>query len=369
MQQAEAPKPVNEHRYLTLDALRGLAALTIVQFHTWNFFGKVYFPHAHLGVDFFFLLSGFVITVAYQKKLNTTWTTGAFLKVRSIRLYPTYFLGLILGAIITFFAEVHTTHRLSLATFATFFAMGLLVLPNFWFLPLPTGRIYPFNFPTWTLFGETLANIFHTLFLRRRSMRFMVILAIVSGLVEIACIIHFRTIDVGVQRHDVFLIVPRVVFPYVLGSILYRKWPNGLPGPRISPFLCGAALVGILMVPTFTGHDAWYDFFIAFFIWPLLLLVSAKAVVGPAMGHVFKLLGAISYTLYVLHIPLENFYLFLWPRLFHGEPAQFTPWAGILFMILAVTASVVADKYYDIPVRNYLRRRFQPSASPPPPLF
>jgi peptidoglycan/LPS O-acetylase OafA/YrhL len=362
-------KPANEHRYLTLDALRGLAALTIVQFHTFNFFGKVYFPHAHLGVDFFFLLSGFVITVAYQKKLDTTWSTGAFLKVRFIRLYPMYFLGLLLGALIALIVDVHTNHRMSMSLLATFFAMGILVFPNFWFLPLPTGRIYPLDFPAWTLFGETLANILHTLFLRRRSMRFMVILAIISGLAEIASIIHFRTIDVGVQRHDVFLILPRVTFPYVLGSILYRRFPNGLPGPRIDPFFCGAALVGILMVPTFVGHDAWYDFFIAFFIWPILLLVSAKAIVTPALGHVFKLLGAISYTLYVLHIPLERCYEFLWPRLFHGEPAQFTPWAGILFITLAVIASVLADKFYDIPVRDYLRKRFQPSASPPPPLY
>ena len=83
--------PGNAHRFETLDALRGLAALTVVQMHLpFLFAAHMPFPHAYLAVDFFFMLSGFVLNYAYGSRLAQGWSTmlfcatGCFVFTRSI---------------------------------------------------------------------------------------------------------------------------------------------------------------------------------------------------------------------------------------------------------------------------------------------
>src|SRR5882762_11377334 len=84
------------HTFVLLDALRGAAALCVVVYH---YVGILYNhkwewpPSAFLAVDFFFLLSGFVIMHAYARRLAAGMPTQQFFMVRLIRLYPLYFLG------------------------------------------------------------------------------------------------------------------------------------------------------------------------------------------------------------------------------------------------------------------------------------
>jgi peptidoglycan/LPS O-acetylase OafA/YrhL len=95
MERSSNPQAVG--RFTLLDALRGIAALVVVQFHLHELFGRLIFPHGYLAVDFFFMLSGFVLRFAYQQRLDTGWSLSRFLRVRLIRLYPLYLLGLLLG--------------------------------------------------------------------------------------------------------------------------------------------------------------------------------------------------------------------------------------------------------------------------------
>ncbi len=85
------------HRFLALDAMRGVAALIVVFFHSPGLFGRFLFTRGYLAVDFFFMLSGFVLTFAFQSKLDAGLKTVTFVKQRLVRLYPLYFLGLTLG--------------------------------------------------------------------------------------------------------------------------------------------------------------------------------------------------------------------------------------------------------------------------------
>ena len=85
-------------RYETLDALRGLAALAVVVFHL----GQVRLapdlvPHGYLAVDFFFVLSGFVVAHAYEEALRGSLSFRSFALRRAIRLYPLAILGATAG--------------------------------------------------------------------------------------------------------------------------------------------------------------------------------------------------------------------------------------------------------------------------------
>ena len=115
-------------RYATLDGLRGVAAAFVVCYHTQIFRGcSAIAPHGYLAVDFFFLLSGFVIASAYEKKLEAGFTVPEFFKHRVIRLYPVALAGVLLGAL-RLLAQ-YTIHPFGSEP-APWVALAILLLPE-----------------------------------------------------------------------------------------------------------------------------------------------------------------------------------------------------------------------------------------------
>lgn len=88
--------------YNILDGLRGVAALTVVCFHLFEAYATSHLDqkinHGYLAVDFFFILSGFVVGYAYDDRWKTMCITD-FLKRRFIRLHPMVVLGAVIGAV------------------------------------------------------------------------------------------------------------------------------------------------------------------------------------------------------------------------------------------------------------------------------
>ena len=91
--------------YELLDGLRGVAALLVVWYHVFEgyaFAGGTLIEginHGYLAVDFFFILSGFVIGYAYDDRWGRSLTLKNFFKRRLIRLHPMVVMGAVLGAI------------------------------------------------------------------------------------------------------------------------------------------------------------------------------------------------------------------------------------------------------------------------------
>ena len=95
--------------YKLLDGLRGVAALLVLWYHVHEGFAFAgsspvikCINHGYLAVDFFFMLSGFVIGYAYDDRWKTNLTLGNFFKRRLIRLHPMVVLGALLGAVCFF---------------------------------------------------------------------------------------------------------------------------------------------------------------------------------------------------------------------------------------------------------------------------
>ena len=92
--------------YEILDGLRGVAAVMVVAFHLLeahsggNHLAQI-INHGYLAVDFFFMLSGFVIGYAYDDRWNRM-SIGTFFKRRVIRLHPMVIMGSIIGALFFF---------------------------------------------------------------------------------------------------------------------------------------------------------------------------------------------------------------------------------------------------------------------------
>src|SRR5215469_9945636 len=86
--------------FYTIDGLRGIAALLVVCRHIVPLHGnRLNFPSSYLAVELFFLFSGFVIAHAYDKRFDAGMSFWEFVKARIIRLYPLYFLGLMIAVL------------------------------------------------------------------------------------------------------------------------------------------------------------------------------------------------------------------------------------------------------------------------------
>ena len=93
----------NPH-YALLDGLRGVAAMLVVWHHVfegYQFAGNrpyiEYMNHGYLAVDFFFILSGFVIGYAYDDRWGNSLTLAKFFCRRLIRLHPMVIMGALIG--------------------------------------------------------------------------------------------------------------------------------------------------------------------------------------------------------------------------------------------------------------------------------
>ena len=179
--------------YELLDGLRGVAALLVVFYHIFEglSFAAGGTPittinHGYLAVDFFFILSGFVIGYAYDDRLGKTMTTGNFFKRRLIRLHPMIIMGVILGAIaflIQGSVQWDGKHvAISAVMLSTLCAMFFIpALPGARYEVRGNGEMFPLNGPCWSLFFEYIGNILYALFIRRLSNKALTIVVVLLG--------------------------------------------------------------------------------------------------------------------------------------------------------------------------------------------
>lgn len=354
-----------KHKFVVLDALRGIAALAVVMHHTCDYMGRCWFPRGYLAVDFFMLLSGFVLALAYQSRLDSGWSTASFLKVRLIRLYPLYFAGLFLGFLSYILPFLDPTHRFSPSHTWLFFALGIFLIPAIPAIPVAAPGAFPLNFASWSLFSEALANVAHALILRRRSQRFLVVLIVLNGLAFLILSILHKDVSFGPGRIGIFLVFPRIFFGYLVGIFLFRHWGSRLPTLKIPSIVPCILLLAPLMIPTIGRYSYLLDFLLIITILPALVLLGACIIPSPATMGTFRLLGTVSYAIYIIHTPLQRSFDAIWWHVTGHVPALSAPWSGLLFILLAFVISTAFERFYDAPLRARLTERFRgPRALP-----
>lgn len=129
----------------------------------------------YLAVDLFFMLSGFVIALNYNDKIISGLGVTKFFQLRLLRLYPTYFVGAVLGI----FRQIGGVllglpHSLSVTQqiLAGICAIAMLPFPYAGDEPI---SLFPLNNPSWSLFLEFVVNIAFAFVLFRLSSRALLI--------------------------------------------------------------------------------------------------------------------------------------------------------------------------------------------------
>ena len=180
---------------LLLDALRGVAALIVLYYHCFECFGyeiaegtglfTQHCDHGYLAVDFFFLLSGFVIAYAYDDR--RTMTFGTFARRRLIRLHPMVVAGAVIG-LVCYLADGGTNWSGQVVQpgyVALAFAMTLVMLPVApgWGTDVRgNNEMFPLNGPQWSLFFEYIGNILYALLLRRLPTKALAVVVAATGI-------------------------------------------------------------------------------------------------------------------------------------------------------------------------------------------
>ena len=355
------------HRFEGLDLLRGIAAGSVVLLHWFDGNGSPWFHYGHLAVDFFFLLSGFVIARSYEARLLGTMGFSRFMTVRLIRLYPMIVMGIVLGlsrAVLRgHFAPEYAAapSEYELAAFA-----NVLMLP----LPFATRlgpSIFPLNAVFWSLFFELAANAFYAAGIRRLSNRVLttIVLASFAGLaaVVLAGVNHSGGLTAGADIHTWGGGFFRVGFSFFLGVLLYRQWAQGgwLFQFSANTALISAILLLLLSLPAGTLLPIEEVGLVAL-VFPVFLILAANHNSGPVLAKASLAMGALSYPLYVIQVPV--LWIFTGALKFARVPMPF--WlAGILAMAAAGSTAFVILKVYDEPVRTLLASAARPRARQP----
>ena len=372
-------------RYEILDGLRGVAAMLVVAYHLFETYygGKPDQPinHGYLAVDFFFVLSGFVIGYAYDDRWNKM-STWAFFKRRLIRLHPMVIFGTLFGALMFYFGSCSTFPLINETPW------WLVLLVMFWcftIIPLPDtmdirgwAETNPLNGPAWSLQWEYIANILYALFIRKLS---KLALGICVFLFAILTVILCLNIDVtgflaerdwaaytvvggwSTTPDQLQVGITRLLYPFFCGLLISRM--GKLIKMKGGFWWCSLMIVIVLAMPWMglgtEGAERWtnglYEAFCIIVCFPIIVAMGAGSSVMGKSKAINRFLGEISYPLYITHYPLIYMQM-SWAESHKDAPLSTHIFVAVCIFMLAILVAYGSYKLYDLPVREWLKKKW-----------
>lgn len=367
--------------YELLDGLRGVAALLVLWYHInegFAFAGSVNgvgdgliksFNHGYLAVDFFFILSGFVIGYAYDDRWHKGFSMKEFFRRRLIRLHPMVVMGAIIGAVAFILqgsVQWDGTHIATSAVMLSLLCAMFMIpaVPGCRYEVRGNGEMFPLNGPSWSLFFEYIGNILYALFLRRLPTKALGLLTALTGIglawFAVTDISGYGSIGVGWTLDTVNFCggMLRMLFPYTMGMFLSRIF---IPIPiKVSNrfIFCSLVLFVLLAFPYLDPKggicvNGIFEMMCVIIVFPVLVLIGASG--GQKESKACKLLGDISFPLYIVHYPVM--YLFYSWLIKTGKYSFSETWpVAIGVMAVCIVLAFLCLKLYDEPVRRRLSR-------------
>lgn len=288
------PAPV---RLPLLDGMRGVAALCVLAYHEGSLHGTPgLMGNSYLAVDFFFLLSAFVLTRAFERRFAGGMGTRAFMVLRVARLWPLMAVAALLGAL-------EATLR------GNTMGLGAALIRHLLFVPrLEQGaQLFELNGAQWSLLFELLANLAHVAILWRLRTALVGAIAGLSALALLWSGFHYGALNLGWTGTGAWVGLVRVGCFYGLGIVMARLLPRNVPERWTSwrvPLLgLPAIIMAVGLVP---GENtsivfAWAAILLGF---PALILTGLLCALPPRVVPLLDWLGRLSFPLYAIHLPL-----------------------------------------------------------------
>lgn len=350
-----SPEGLTKPHFPILDGLRGTAALLVVGFHLM----EGYFPdfskhpmhHGYLAVDFFFLLSGFVIGYAYDDRW-ARMTVMDFFRIRLIRLHPLVIASMLIGGLAFYFDPFSTTSP-------TVSALKLLAIVFWGFTLLPHQDVrgwdetHSLNGPLWSLLQEYLANVVYALIGRRMNRTILIAFVIIWGVILTGVAVWRGDLAAGWGYNTFWIAIVRMMFPFFAGLLLYRTgFMIRIPAAYL---ICSLLLAGLFFFPTYP-FDGWYEAACIIIAFPLIVAMGAGGSISGRWAQICNFAGIISYPIYIIHYPFMYIYM-EWIHLNPDPGTIIIVGTALLFFFIGLAYVVL--KRYDEPVRNWLKANWR----------
>lgn len=339
-----------------IDGLRGIAALAVVIFHYHHFYlvdhldrpnmppaeaqayGTWLFPvytYGHHAVELFWVISGFVFAHVYLNRPATLW---GFSVARFARLYPLHLATLLIVAGLQIASQVATGHwQIYGSNDLRHFILHLGFASNWSTL----NRGLSFNGPIWSVSLEIIAYALFFLalpLLRRFGLPMAVVLCAAAW--------GMTLVDLPLLRARVFACAGY----FFLGCALY-----GLLG-RVGPRAWGA--VGVAAVVAVGGIVLGGEAVVISAVSACLILMLALLEGRVNLGAWVQRLGDMSYSIYLVHVPLQMMVLFIADTAFGGSRAFADhPLTMPVYLLVVVVVADLAYRQFEKPVGRVLRQR------------
>jgi peptidoglycan/LPS O-acetylase OafA/YrhL len=364
-----------KRHYPILDGLRGVAAVLVVVFHLFEAHAANRFEqivnHGYLAVDFFFLLSGFVIGYAYDDRWHRMSTTE-FLKRRLIRLHPMIVVAMVIGAVMFYTQGGSTVFPYVDGTppwlMLVLMVVGMLLIPlGPQFDIRGWSEMYTLNAPAWSLFYEYVANLLYALVVRKFSRTLLGLCVFVFACVLVHYLVTGPQGDViggwSLEPEQVRIGLTRLLFPFFAGLLLSRTVRVGRV--RHAFLVCSVIVTAALALPRFGNEQTlWmnglYESACIILVFPLVVWLGASGDVHSGKAaRICDFLGALSFPLYITHYA----FIYTYTAWVARNKVPLADGLPVMALVLAgsVAFAVLCLRCYDMPVRAWLTRRFMPA--------
>ncbi len=337
-----------------LNGMRGLAAIVILVFHFMEIiiadFSRIYIAHGFLAVDFFFVLSGFVIAYAYDKRV-AGMGLKTFIKIRLIRLQPLVVIGSIIG-LLTFLFDPYT----NLYAIYGFKETAMLFITSVFMIPYPIVseryfNLFNLNAPSWSLFWEYVANLVYATILFRASKKILTTVALIGAAALFYIGWQYGNLLGGWNDETFFHGLARISFSFSMGMLVHRS--GWIIKNRLGLIGMSALLMLAFLVP-YNEQWTWIvEPIIVVFYFPLLVSLGAGASLSSKHHSINKFSGDISYPLYMTHYP----FMWIFANYVVAEEPSMAQlgWVIPVSTIALIAFAYVVSELIDAPIRSYLK--------------
>lgn len=366
-------------RYEILDGLRGVAAVLVVFYHILEMYSKgpayQHLNHGYLAVDFFFLLSGFVIGYAYDDRWDKM-TTWGFFKRRLVRLQPMVIMGTVIGACLYYFSQGDGFSLIGHVPgwkIALAFVMGCLMIPCGPSMDIRGwGETNSFNGPNWSLTWEYVGNILYALVFRRLGKISLLMLTVAAGFCTLDLCLDWNVFGLLTEERaaqmytviggwtltseQIYIGLTRLFYPFLCGLLI----------SRIGKFIhmkggfwwCSLILVILFAIPCVGGEgnilNGVYNALCILVLFPIVVMIGAGSQIkGEKSIKICTFLGELSYPLYITHFPLM-YVMMNWAWSHSDAPLYAHIMVATGVFVLSIGIAYACMKLYDVPIRHWL---------------
>ncbi|HEY6832248.1 MAG TPA: acyltransferase [Pseudolabrys sp.] len=364
---------VKDSRFEALDSWRGICAILVVVFHFISMMPSsletsAFIRNSYLFVDFFFVLSGFVLCHSYRGKISSLSDLGRFALRRFGRVWPLHAVVLAgLFAAIAWISQMPHPPALSLTWSSTTYSIDAL-LPSVFLLNAMNLQGNVWNGPAWSIGAEFYVYLLFALLIVVASRR-LIVPSLCLSIAALALVYRWAP-DLMNTTWDYGII--RCIAGFFGGVVAYHVYElvgrRGLLRATLWE-LAAVALVVLFVIYAGDGADAGSPLSLAAplaFGAAVIVFAGEHGLLSLALrARPFKALGRYSFSIYMIHMPLLVMLCYggwsagYYTKVFEG-PIQ--PWAGsvdlvmIDFVLAVVLIAAASYRFIELPARRGFNR-------------